>query len=300
MHWEDHHEILRIFAPQAFSFKENIDYLSRSTDECMFAIKDEKIYRALALENNTTVLIEISAENDRILEVRFLSGTTPENKAGRAEVARYVREWFDMDTDLEPFYQLAENDPLLHEPTSKFYGLRNVGLPDLFEALAWGILGQQINLSFAYTLKRRFVESFGEKVEGYWLFPRPERIASLNVQDLADLKMTRKKSEYLIGVAQLIANGELSKEKLLEVDFKTAEKMLVNIRGIGPWTAHYVLARCLGFPSAFPIDDVGLQNAIKLMLGYEQKPTKEEILHYAKNWSGWETYATFYLWRILY
>ncbi|QQK78636.1 DNA-3-methyladenine glycosylase 2 family protein [Salicibibacter cibi] len=299
MHWEDHNETLRILAPKAFSFKENLGYLARSADECMFDIIDGKIHRALALQNKT-VLVEISAENDRILEIRFSSETTPQNKKDREEAAHYIWEWFDMDTNLEPFYQLAKDDPLLYAPTAQFYGLRNVGLPDLFEAIAWGILGQQINLSFAYTLKRRFVEAFGEKVNNDWLFPRPENIAQLEVEDLARLKMTKKKAEYLINVAQLITNSELSKEKLLEADFNTAERMLVSIRGIGPWTANYVLMRCLRYPSAFPIDDVGLQNAIKLMLGYDEKPTKAEIRQYAENWKGWETYATFYLWRILY
>ncbi|AXF56695.1 DNA-3-methyladenine glycosylase family protein [Salicibibacter kimchii] len=300
MHWEDRQDHLRMFTPDAFSFKENVGYLARSADECMFEIKDEKIYRALALQNET-VLIEISAESDQVLVVHFLAGTAPKYQENRAEVARYIWDWFDLDTDLQPFYALAKKDPLLHEPVAKFYGLRNVGLPDLFEALAWGILGQQINLSYAYTLKRRFVETFGKKKGNYWLFPRPETIAKQQVEDVATLKMTKKKAEYLIDVADRIAKGALSKEQLLAAEsFKDAEKMLTNIRGIGPWTANYVLMRCLRYPSAFPIDDVGLQNAFKLMLGYDEKPSKEEILQYAANWKGWETYATFYLWRMLY
>ena len=83
-------------------------------------------------------------------------------------------------------------------------------------------------------------------------------------------------------------------------DFKEAEKMLVKIRGIGPWTANYVLMRCLRFPNAFPIADVGLHNAIKHLTGTEEKPTIEEIWKLAAPWTGWESYATFYLWRFLY
>jgi DNA-3-methyladenine glycosylase II len=94
---------------------------------------------------------------------------------------------------------------------------------------------------------------------------------------------------------------KLTKEKLLNLsNHKDAEKMLVKIRGIGPWTANYVLMRCLRYPSAFPIDDVGLHNAIKHRLGKELKPTKEEIIKLAVNWTNWESYATFYLWRYLY
>ena len=127
-----------------------------------------------------------------------------------------MRDWFDLDTDLKPYYEMAEKDPLLQQAVSEFYGLRNIGIPDLFEALCWGILGQQINLTYAYTLKRRFVETFGSSIEwegqSYWIFPKPKDIAKLTVEDLAPLKMTVKKCEYLIGVAQLIADGSLSKE----------------------------------------------------------------------------------------
>ncbi|MEP9405676.1 DNA-3-methyladenine glycosylase [Peribacillus frigoritolerans] len=295
---------LRIRAPKEFRFSENLKYLSRSSNECLFDIVDQKIYRALVVENET-FLIEISAMNETELTVRFPGRTAPMENQVKDAVCQYVRHWFDLETNLLPFYELAQKDPLLQKPVSQFFGLRNMGIPDLFEAIAWGILGQQINLTYAYTLKRRLVEGFGEYVEfegkQYWLFPTPDAIAKLTVEDFADLRMTVKKCEYLIGVAQLIAEGELTKEKLLNAkDVKEAEKMLTNIRGIGPWTANYVLMRCLRFPAAFPIDDVGLHNSMKLLMQTEAKPTKAEILKLSEAWADWESYATFYLWRLLY
>lgn len=295
---------LRIRAPKEFRFSENLKYLSRSSNECLFDIVDQKIYRALVVENET-LLVEISALNETELNVRFPGLTAPVDNQVKDAVSQYVRHWFDLETNLLPFYELAQKDPLLQKPVSQFFGLRNMGIPDLFEAIAWGILGQQINLTYAYTLKRRLVEGFGEYIEfegmQYWLFPTPDAIAKLTVEDFADLRMTVKKCEYLIGVAQLIAEGELTKEKLLNAkDVKEAEKMLTNIRGIGPWTANYVLMRCLRFPAAFPIDDVGLHNSMKLLMQTEAKPTKAEILKLSEAWADWESYATFYLWRVLY
>ena len=91
-----------------------------------------------------------------------------------------------------------------------------------------------------------------------------------------------------------MTDGKLTKELLLEAgSLKKAEKQLVGIRGIGPWTANYVLMRCLRMPAAFPIDDVGLHNAIKHLLGLEAKPTKKEILELSAGWANWESYATF-------
>jgi DNA-3-methyladenine glycosylase II len=301
--WDEQNQELRLLVPEEFSFNENLKYLSRSSNECLFQIKDERIYKALPMKTETLV-IEVSGEHEDYITVRFLGIPSPP-KSVRNAVALYINEWFDLDRDLRPFYDLAKSDPLLRIAVTSFYGLRNIGIPDLFEALCWGILGQQINLTYAYTLKRRLVESFGRSVmhegETYWVFPKPEDIAKLTVTDLDGLRMTVKKCEFLIGVAQLMAKGELTKELLLNIEnVKAAEKILIKIRGIGPWTANYVLMRCLRFPDAFPIDDVGLHNAIKLLLGAEKKPTKEEILKLSANWTGWESYATFYLWRFLY
>lgn len=93
-------------------------------------------------------------------------------------------------------------------------------IPDLFEALTWAIMGQQINLTFAYKLKQRFVEHFGECLtfEGntFWLYPTYERIATLSVEELITLQFTVRKAEYVIGVAKAMTNGELTKEMLLQ------------------------------------------------------------------------------------
>ncbi|EEK77425.1 DNA-3-methyladenine glycosylase II [Bacillus cereus R309803] len=270
----------------------------------MFHIEDNKIYKVIPVQN-INPLVEISTNIDGHLEIRFLGESYISDKWICDAVANYVTEWFDLTTDLAPFYTLAQLDPLLQGPVQKFYGLRTLGIPDLFEALSWGIIGQQINLTYAYTLKRRLVETFGSYVEWedrkHWIFPSPEIITNLHVEDLKDLKMTTRKCEYLIGIAKLITEGKLSKEDLLQTqDIKLAEKQLTAIHGIGPWTANYVLMRCLRFPSAFPIDDVGLHNAIKCITGSENKPAKHEIKDFAANWANWESYATFYLWRVLY
>lgn len=303
----DDGQILKLTVEGAFRFSEILKYLARNANECLFSIRGGRVYKAIPIAQQTPV-VEISAERDNkdnIITVRFLGETNPSEKRVRTAVARYIINWFDLDRDLSPFYELAQTDRLLKQAVDVFYGLRMVGISDLFEVISWGIIGQQINLAFAYTLKRRLVENFGRKVECegevYWIFPAPQDIAALTIQDLSPLRMTVKKCEYLIGVAKLMAEGNLTKELLAGAgEFKKAEKTLISIRGIGPWTANYVLMRCLRVPSAFPIDDVGLQNSIKHLLRMEKKPSKDEILKLSAGWTNWEAYATFYLWRFLY
>ncbi|MFC4801453.1 DNA-3-methyladenine glycosylase family protein [Neobacillus sp. GCM10023253] len=302
--WHEVNGNIIIKLPEDFNLKANLGYLERNKNECMFEVENGIITKAVAV-GGTLALVQIHVNDRNQMIVQFLKDTRPGNPAECAAVVSYIREWFDLDRDLKSFYEMAKSDPLLKNPVQEFYGLRVIGVPDLFEALCWGVLGQQINLAFAYTLKRQFVEKFGDSIEyngkNYWLFPSYDQIAQLTPADLADIKMTLKKSEYIIGIAQLMASGELSKEKLLQMEnLKEVEKSLIKIRGIGPWTANYVMMRCLRFTSAYPIDDVGLHNAIKHLTGSGKKPTKEELLKLSQRWANWQAYATFYLWRVLY
>ncbi len=294
--------LIYLQAPQPFSLSETIGYLSRSANECLFHVESGRVYRLIEV-GGERVVVEISG-HDTTVNIRCHSDN-PLTSSVRDAVAGHVWEWFDFDRDLPPFYEQMEYCPWMKEVARAYYGLRIVSVVDLFEALCWAIMGQQINLTFAYMLKRRFVESFGVQQQwagrNYWLFPRPEAIAQLHVDDLLGLQFTRRKAEYVLAVARRMAEGSLSKHGLLRTgDFQAARRELIKIRGIGPWTANYVLMRCLRDPSAFPVEDVGLQNAVKATRGMDRKPSIAELREMAVGWAGWEAYATFYLWRSLY
>ncbi|NBD23395.1 DNA-3-methyladenine glycosylase 2 [Paenibacillus glycinis] len=290
--------------PEAFSFPHMLGYMERSSNECLYRVDDAVLSRLIRI-GETPVLVVLSELADGKLSVACPNLPEAQARAMEADIVAYVRDWFDMDRDLAPFLELASRDAVLSGAAERFGGLRIVGIADLFEALCWGIMGQQINLTFAYALKRRFVEKFGEALDWdgdrHWLFPSPERIAGIDPAELRELQFTGRKAEYVIGTARLMADGALSKEGLLALpDWTAMEKALTGIRGIGPWTANYVLMRCLRMPGAFPIEDVGLHNALKTVLGREDKPSIAEIRELSAGWGEWKAYATFYLWRLLY
>lgn len=301
--WEDHTTHVILKTPDEFSYDEILSYLSRSPEERLYAVEGRSVYRLLFLQGSyLAIRIESSTKNS--VEVHFDGFDTAPEPALRLEAAHYVWDWFDLGRDLKTFYEMAQHDPVLQGVVQQHQGLRVVGEPDLFEGICWAIIGQQISLKIAYTLKRRFVETFGACVtyngRSYWIFPSAEKIATLSPDDIFPLKFTQKKSEYLIDVAKRVSSTELTKQKLLAInDLQAVVKELTAIRGIGNWTANYVVMRCLRYPDAFPIEDVALQNAVKQQLRLERKPTLEELREIAARWSGWEAYATFYLWRSL-
>lgn len=286
----------------SFSFSECMVYLDRAKNESTHFVDGAALYKLVEL-NSEKVLLKLFSPQEDIIRAEFLN-LKPDAELRKAAF-RYIWEWFDLGRDLGPFYEMADKDRLLKNAVNRHKGLRIVGIPDLFEALVWAIAGQQINLAFAYTLKSRVVEKYGESLKYvervYRLFPRAETIARLTVRELTELKFTNKKAEYILGVAEKMAGGTLSKDELLGCGcLEEQRERLIAVRGIGSWTADYVIMKCIRNTAAFPTGDAGLQNAIKKMLGMERKPAILEIENMAKGWRGWEAYATFYLWRTLY
>ncbi|UQZ34414.1 DNA-3-methyladenine glycosylase [Paenibacillus sp. PK3_47] len=289
--------------PEYFDFGVCLEYLNRSPLECLYLTDQEGITRYFSLEEGP-VLIRLTVPAGDKLRVTLLHGERPGPDAA-AWLARYIREWFDLDRDLAPFYRIAAADHLLQSLAELHRGLRIVGIPDLFEALCWAILGQQVNLAFAYRLKKQLTAAYGKSLEWeghiYYEFPAPKAFADVQLEELCALQLTRSKARTVLEVAALIAGGHLSREELLAMPSpEAAEQRLLQIRGIGPWTSQYVRMRCLDDTTAFPVGDVGLQNAVKFLTGMDRKPTAAELLELAEPWRGWEAYATFYLWRALY
>jgi DNA-3-methyladenine glycosylase II len=301
VHWKDGKKEIKIIPPEEFSFEECLVYLNRSETECLHKVKNGELYKFVKIEN-WDLFLKIGAESTN-LRIEFLNNTPP--KWVRAQIAKYVWDMFDLQTNLASFYEMANNDDVLQILVERYKGLRIVKIPDLFECLCWAVIGQQINLKFAYTLKKRLVEQYGEKLifegEEYFLFPKPNVISYLQAEDLKKLQFTKMKAEYIIGIAHLFSVGDLRKEELaLEKDYERLKRRLVSIRGIGGWTADYTILKCFDLNSAFPLADVGIHNALKGILGRNEKPTLQEIQKLIEDWCGWEAYAAFYIWRWLY
>jgi DNA-3-methyladenine glycosylase II len=286
--------------PPHFSFAECLVFLNRNKNECLHFIKDDAIHKAVTVENKD--IIFSIAQNGGSLLIKILNIQKP-SAAVKNYVTSYVSGWLDLAADLTPFYKSASGDKVLKELIKNYAGLRLIGIPDLFETLVWCVMGQQINLGFAYTLKKRFVETYGRKIihknNSYYLFPAAELIVGQSPEDLRKLQLTSKKSEYIVGIAGAVSSGRISKESLLLQSPEEIKKGLTAIRGVGEWTAEYVMMKCLRVGSAFPAGDAGLQNAVKNILKLESKPSPEELRRMSLKWKGSEAYAVFYLWRSL-
>jgi AraC family transcriptional regulator of adaptative response / DNA-3-methyladenine glycosylase II len=177
-------------------------------------------------------------------------------------------------------------------------GLRVLLTLDPFEALVWAILGQQVNLAFAYALRRDLIRLAGSlAAEGLIAHPDAPRIAALTVADLQALRFSRRKAEYLLHAAAEVAAGRLRLEDQLTAT--GAAKVLLSLRGCGPWTAQYVLMRGLGLRDCVPVGDAGLTLALQRWFGLDQRPDAPETLRLMAPFAPHRSLATFHLWSSL-
>ncbi len=282
--------------PSQFSFQECLWFLDRNYDDCLHEVRENSVLKLLSI-NEILTLIEIK-QFDKYLQIEVLLGEYDEEK-----IRQFVTEWFDLERDLSPFYNLLAQDQDLKYMTSSYYGLRLLGIPDLFEALCWSIIGQQINLHFAYKLKRRLTETYGEKIchqqVDFYIFPKVEMIASLTVEELKNLQFSTRKAGYLIEIARHFSEGLLSKKMLESLSTDEAIKKLVSIRGIGEWTANYALMKSLKRLECITYGDVGLYNALNSLKNFPKKPLRKDLESFFHTFKNWEAYTVFYLWRSL-
>lgn len=292
--------VIRIPVNDTFSFTECLWFLNRNFDDCVHRIGDDHVMKALKIDGSP-VLLRISAENDHLLAEVLNEQLTP---AIQNAITAYIREWFDLERDIQPFYSLLGKQKSLAYMANDFRGLRLVGIPDLFEAIAWGIIGQQINLKFAYTLKRRLVEAYGETVmfggDNHYIFPDAARLAAVNPDDLRGMQFSTRKAEYLVIAAQAFANGQISKEILQQLpDLAARQKALTDIKGIGIWTANYSLMKSLQEQTSIPYGDAGLLNALLQHGVIHDKNDQARMARFFRKFPGWESYVVFYFWRSL-
>lgn len=248
------------------------------------------------------VLIKIPYGDNGLTSTLNVRWRSPREFAGIGRLRRALSRMFYIDFDIESFYR-HPLDRVMRRLTRCFPGFRPILTPDVFEAAAWAIIGQQVNLQFAYRLKSRLVEyvdrSFVIDKTKYYLFPSASEVADIKYETLRTMQFSGRKAEYLLDFSRMAAGGKLDLEGLADLDYESALENLLSIRGLGPWSANYILMRGAGHRDAFPVGDSGINHAVRNLYGLDKKPNTELLLELGERWRPYRSLATFYLWKSL-
>ncbi len=209
----------------------------------------------------------------------------------KAEVSAIVTRMLGLDRDLSDFYRLARGDAHLNDLAERLRGMKPVRYATVFEAFANAVACQLVSLSAGMHVLNRIAEACGMVVNAddatvsMRSFPLASAIARSNPDALRTLGLSRQKGEYLIGLAQMAIDPKdrdfASIERLADDD---AIARLSQIRGVGRWTAEYVLLRGFGRINIFPGDDVGGRNKLFEWLGASDAPTYDGVGKMLERW----------------
>lgn len=219
--------------------------------------------------------------------------TTIVLEPGRASAGQVVlaRKLLGLNLDPRPF---EDAHPALVQ------GHEGAHLPQtatVWESLMWAIVGQQVNLSFAYRLRRVLVELCGPvAANGLRRHPTAASVAQLDYGDLTRRQFSQSKARYVIDTAQWIASGALPVETFPSRDPSEVESMLTSVRGVGTWTANYVLMRGCAFPDCVPAGDSALSASLQTWFHLDHRPDATETRTLMARFAPWRTLATYHLW----
>lgn len=203
-----------------------------------------------------------------------------------------LRRLFDLDAAPSTIADQLGADPVLTRSVARRPGLRVPGAFDPFELAIRAILGQQVTVRAATTICGRLVERFGVKVDGGLdpssrRFPRAEELATKSIDELASIGLPGARAATIAALSRAIAERTIALSP--GVDPEDTITRLVELPGIGPWTAHYIAMRALAWPNAFPAGDLAVKKALGL--------TKTKMIEArARAWEPWRAYAVMHLW----
>ena len=231
------------------------------------------------------------------LAVAVVSG-----RVGRSfgeSVIASLERMLGLRVDLSGFYQMAAADSLLGPLVARFWGLKPPRFPTVFEGLLNAVANQQLSLESGLSLLNRLAAVHGKTATtgrtSLHAFPGPQELAELEPQALVDLGFSGRKAATIIEISRSVVAGQLDLESLDRVDDDEVIARLTRLRGIGRWSAEYVLLRGLGRLHVFPGDDVGARNNLAPWLGLEPPLDYDAVKQALARWQPYAGMIYFHL-----
>jgi DNA-3-methyladenine glycosylase II len=228
---------------------------------------DGTTYRRVLVLQGSAVAVAVSQP------IRFgtslhisVDGVEPTDETKTA-ISGAIETMLGTKIECTDFYATAAQSEEVYSLSKRFLGLKPPRFPSFFEALVNGIACQQLSLDVGINLLNRLTEAIGKAMALQagvaYAFPLPHDACQLTAEDLRSIGFSRQKARALLDVAKAVTDGGFQAENLAELDNKEVSRVLQQLRGIGRWTAEYVMLRGLGRLDVFPGDDVGAQKKLE-------------------------------------
>ena len=209
----------------------------------------------------------------------------------------WLRWLLGLDDDLGEFYGVAKNDPCFAPVVSELNGYHQVKFGGPFEAATWAVVSQRNRMSTAREMYQSILKTLGHRIHldgrDYWAFPDPREVAPLGEADLPSALHGLRRGEYILNAARAFASVTLDFLRCAP-DVQLVD-WLRGIRGIGPWSASFIMLRALGRYQGLPEDEQGITRAVSLVYGAGTTLTAQDVERISNEYGRWRGYWAHYL-----
>lgn len=284
--------VLRL--PANYRVADPLGYHGRDPQSRSEAVDGRAIRKPMVLDGSPLLLTTTLTDDGAACEITSRKVLAP---ATMAAVQAICLRMLGLTADPTPFESQVSKTKELATVVAQRRGLRIPLTATNWEALAWAIIGQQINLAFACSLRRELVDIVGSRIEGDLIaHPDASAVAALDEKDLTKRRYSKSKARYLIGAARAIATKTLDLDALSTGSAQLAAVNLEAVPGIGTWTANYVMMRGIGFVDCVPAGDSALSMALQRAHELGARPDATATTRLMEAYAPYRSFATAHLW----
>lgn len=255
--------------------------------------------RVVVIEGRPTEIAIRQAGSPAEPRLTLMTVPPPRTASGRQRIRSIVDCLLGPRIDLADWYRLAERDPRLRLLAERFRGVKPPRFPSVFEALVNAFACQQLSLEVGLELLNRLAAVCGvrraDATDVQYAFPSPRDVALGRPAKYQAIGFSRQKVRALLTLARAIEGGDVDIEALSRRDDSTVCRQLLALRGVGRWSAEYVMLRGLGRLHVFPGDDVGAQNSLARWLGRSTPLDYSGVRRVVARWQPYAGLVYFHL-----
>ena len=287
-----------VLLPEDFDHQAFLDFHRRDV-EAVAETVDASTLRKAFIWQQVPVLLTVEFHEPARAHVTFHSdGKMPQASPCQDALVRHL---LGLDQPTREFETQADKHPLVGALVRSQAGLRIPQSASPFEALSWAIIGQQISVAAAVSIRRRLIQTTGRRHSaGLYCYPDVRDIAQVDEGTLRDCGLSRSKANCLLTVARRCLDEALLPERpIAPAELETLRKTLLDIRGLGPWSVHYALLRGYAWMDGSLHGDVAVRRAIQQLQGGATPPTAREAETWLADFRPWRSLLAAHLWKSL-
>lgn len=261
-------------------------------------VSTHSLTKAISIDGQPVVFQLTSSGTTDKPELNYtLFSSNPFSEDTKNAVLERITFFLSLHDDLQPFYRIGREDADFAPIIEHLFGYHQVKFLTPFENACWAVLTQRNPMKIAQRTKQALIEKYGNHLEVnenvYWAFPEPIQIALVEEGQLLNLIRNDRRTEYLVAAAR--AFSTVSEEFLMTASDEEIEAWLRSIKGIGEWSATFIMVRGLGRMEYIPLTENRLIEAASKVYAHGEELSRNDLKRLADTYGSWQGYWAHYI-----